>query len=106
MHSGAEKQSFTAGPLSINFEQRSVIIDGQEVYLTHKEYELLYILAINNGKIVTYDFLLAKVWDDGYTSEYQSIHTYVNRLRKKIETPAHRRFIYNEPKVGYRFKAK
>ncbi len=105
MHSGADKQYFVADPLIINFEQRLVLINDQEINLTHKEYELLYVLAINNGKIVTYDFLLAKVWDDEYTSEYQSIHTYVNRLRKKIETPAQRRFIYNEPRIGYRFKA-
>jgi|SRR5581483_5397475 len=104
MRSGVEKQSFTAGPLSIDFEQRRVIINGQEINLTYKEYQLLYILVVNSGKIITYDFLLSKVWDDEYTSEHQSIRTYINRLRKKIETPAQRRFIYNEPKVGYRFK--
>lgn len=37
--------------------------------------------------------------------EREYIHVYINRLRKKIETPAQRRFIYNEPKVGYRFQA-
>jgi two-component system, OmpR family, alkaline phosphatase synthesis response regulator PhoP len=104
MRSGVEKQEFTAGPLSINFEQRRVLVDGQEVNLTHREYELLRILVINSGKIVTYDFLLSQVWKDDYASEYQSIHTYVNRLRKKIETPTQRRFIHNEPKIGYRFK--
>jgi DNA-binding response OmpR family regulator len=36
---------------------------------------------------------------------WEDIHVYINRLRKKIETPAQRRFIYNEPKVGYRFQA-
>ncbi len=104
MRSGAEKQDFTAGPLSINFEQRRVLIDGQEVNLTRREYELLRILVINSGKIVTYDILFSQVWDDDCTSEYQSIHTYINRLRKKIETPTQRRFIHNEPKIGYRFK--
>jgi DNA-binding response OmpR family regulator len=104
IRSGVEKQNFTAGPLSINFEQRRVIVNGQEVSLTYKEYELLRILVINSGKIVTYTFLRSQVWDDEYTSEYQSIHTYINRLRKKIEIPAQCRFLYNEPKVGYRFK--
>ncbi|MDQ2887973.1 MAG: response regulator transcription factor [Chloroflexota bacterium] len=104
MRSGVEGRDFTAGPLSINFEQRRVLVDGQEINLTHKEYELLRLLVINNGKLVTYDFLLSQVWDDDCTSEYQSIHTYINRLRKKIETPTQRRFIQNEPRIGYRFK--
>lgn len=105
MQSGAGKQNFTAGPLSINFEQRRVIINEQEITLTHREYELLSILVINHGRIITYEFLQSKVWDNEPTSERQSIHTYINRLRKKIETPAQRRFIHNEPKVGYRFNA-
>jgi DNA-binding response OmpR family regulator len=102
MYPGADKQNFTAGPLSIHFEQRRVIINEQEIHLTYKEYELLSILAINYGKIVTYDFLQSKVWDD--ESDNRSIHTYVNHLRKKIEVPAQCRFIHNEPRVGYRFK--
>lgn len=105
MRSGAEKQNFTAGPLSINFEQRYVIVNEQEVNLTYKEYELLYLLVTNCGRTVPYAILLSKVWDDEYTSEYGSIHTHINHLRKKIETPAQRRFIYNVQKVGYRFKA-
>ena len=103
MRAGAEKQSLLLGPLHINFDQRRVLVNGQEVNLTYTEYKLLRILIINRRKIVTYDILLSQVWDD--EGEYQSIHTYINRLRKKIEVPAQRRFIYNEPKVGYRFEA-
>ena len=42
---------------------------------------------------------------DDEASEREYIDVYINRLRKKIETPAQRRFIYNEPKVGYRFQS-
>jgi len=103
MRAGAERHVFTAGPLSVNFEQRSVKVNGQEVDLTYKEYELLYVLVNNRGRIVTYDVLLSKVWDNDL-SEYKNVHVYINRLRKKIEMPAQHRFIYNEPKVGYRFQ--
>jgi two-component system KDP operon response regulator KdpE len=104
MRAGAEKQSFIAGPLTINFEQRRVTVKGQEIDLTYTEYKLLYVLVNNSGRIVTYDFILSNVWGDDEASEREYIHVYINRLRKKIETPAQRRFIYNEPKVGYRFQ--
>jgi two-component system, OmpR family, KDP operon response regulator KdpE len=105
MRSGTERRKFTAGPLEVNFAQRRVKVDGQEIDLTFTEFELLKTLVTNNGKIVTYDFILSKVWDDEDNSERKNIHVYINRLRKKIETPAQCRFIYNEAKVGYRFQA-
>jgi two-component system, OmpR family, KDP operon response regulator KdpE len=100
-----ESTSLTVGPLNINFEQRDVKVNGQEVDLTYTEYELLSLLARNRGRIVTYDILLSEVWGYDEVSELQSAHTYINRLRKKIENPANRRFIRNEPKIGYRFLA-
>jgi two-component system, OmpR family, KDP operon response regulator KdpE len=105
MRSGTERRKFTAGPLEVNFAQRRVKVDGQEIDLTFTEFELLKTLVTNSGKIVTYDFILSKVWDDEDNSERKNIHVYINRLRKKIETPAQCRFIYNEAKVGYRFQA-
>lgn len=98
-----EGQSLNVGPLNINFVQRNVKVNNQEVDLTYTEYELLSLLARNRGKIVTYDILLSEVWGYDEVSELQSVHTYINRLRKKIENPANRRFIRNEPKIGYRF---
>ncbi len=52
---------------------------------------------------MTYDILLSEVWGYDEVAELQSVHTYINRLRKKIETTANRHFIRNEPKIGYRF---
>jgi DNA-binding response OmpR family regulator len=105
MRPGSEQRSFTAGPLTMNFDQRRVTINGQEVDLTHTEYELLYVLVLNRDRIVTYDYLRSQVWDDEDT-ENNNIHAYINRLRKKIEAPCDHRFIYNEPKVGYRFETR
>src|SRR5579884_2026355 len=100
-----QDRSFTAGPLTMNFDQRRVTINGQEVDLTHTEYELLYVLVLNRDRIVTYDYLRSQVWDDEDT-ENNNIHAYINRLSKKIEAPCDHRFIYNEPKVGYRFETR
>ncbi len=99
----AEGQNLIVGPLSIDFEQRWVKVNDQKVELTYTEYELLSVLARNRGRIVTYDILISEVWGYDEVAEWQSVHTYINRLRKKIETPANRRFIRNEPKIGYRF---
>ena len=69
------------------------------------DFELLKTLVTKNGKIVLYDFILSRVWDDEDNAERKNIHVYINRLRKKIETPSQCRFIYNEAKAGYRFQA-
>ncbi|GAC1566272.1 MAG: response regulator transcription factor [Ktedonobacteraceae bacterium] len=105
MRAGGERRKFTAGPLVVNYAQRRVRVHGELIELTFKEFELLYILVKNHGKLVTYDYILEHVWGDEEMSEWKNIHVYVNRLRKKIETPANRRFIYNEAKIGYRFQA-
>ncbi len=60
-------------------------------------------LVRNAGRYVTYDFILSNVWNDEEYSERKNIHVFINRLRKRIEHPAGRRYIFNEPKVGYRF---
>ena len=54
MRSGAERRTYTAGPLEVNFVQRRVRVNGQEIELTFTEFELLKTLVANNGRIVTY----------------------------------------------------
>jgi DNA-binding response OmpR family regulator len=95
---------FRAGPLEVEFEQRLVKVNGQVIDLTYTEFELLSILVMHAGKYVTYDFILSNVWGDEDASERKNIHVFINHLRKKIEDPTGRRYIFNEPKVGYRFQ--
>jgi two-component system KDP operon response regulator KdpE len=104
MRSGAERQKFIAGPLEVYFAQRLVRVNGETVDLTYTEYQLLHVLVKNAGMCVMYDIILSEVWGDEDNSERQYIHVYVNRLRKKIEERAGRRYIYNVAKVGYRFQ--
>lgn len=104
MRSGTERKTYSIGPLEVNITQRRVKVHNQEIELTYTEFELLKILLMHYGKIVTYDFILSKVWDDDDTSERKLIHVFINHLRNKIETPAQCRFIFNEAKVGYRFQ--
>jgi two-component system, OmpR family, KDP operon response regulator KdpE len=97
---------FTTGPLSVDFAQREVLLDGQEVKLTPTEYDLLKALIKNRGKIMTRQMLLTQVWGTGYGAESHYLHVYVGQLRRKIEPdPAHPRFILTISGVGYRFNA-
>ncbi len=97
---------FTAGPLKIDFAQRRVEVNGQEVKLTPTEYDLLKALVKNRGKIMTRHMLLSQVWGTGYGAEAHYLHVYVGQLRRKIEPDAaHPRFILTISGVGYRFNA-
>jgi len=97
---------FESGPLRVDFAQRLVQVNGQEVKLTPTEYDLLKALIKNSGKIMTRQMLLSQVWGTGYGTESHYLHVYVGQLRRKIEPdPSHPRFILTISGVGYRFNA-
>ena len=97
--------SFVSEDLDIDFEKRSVIVKGQPVRLTPKEFELLRHLVSNHGKAVSHRRLLQAVWGPDYGEENEYLRVFINQLRKKIEPdPSHPRYIHTEPWVGYRFE--
>jgi DNA-binding response OmpR family regulator len=90
--------------LSINFDRREVLVDGQPVKLRPTEYRLLYHLVSNAGWVVPHDQLLAKVWGYEYREETHYLRLYINYLRQKLEKdPANPKYILTERGVGYRF---
>jgi len=90
--------------LSIDFNQREVIVEGERIKLRPTEYRLLYHLIENAGWTVPHDQLLAKVWGYEYRDEAHYVRLYVNYLREKIEEdPANPVYILTERGVGYRF---
>lgn len=90
--------------LSVNFNQREVIVNGESVKLRPTEYRLLYHLIENAGWTVPHEQLLAKVWGYEYRDEAHYVRLYVNYLREKIEPdPSNPRYILTERGVGYRF---
>ncbi len=97
---------FVAGPLRVDFAQRSVQVDKKDVKLTPTEYDLLKALIKNSGKIMTRQMLLSQVWGTGYGADSHYLHVYIGQLRRKIEPdPANPRFILTVSGVGYRFNA-
>ena len=90
--------------LSVDSNNREVIVEGERMRLRPTEYRLLYHLIENAGWVVPYDMLLAKVWGYEYREEIHYLRLYITYLRKKIEPdPSHPRYIFTEREVGYRF---
>ncbi|MGG1555794.1 response regulator [Paenibacillus ferrarius] len=93
------------GALVIDLAKRSVELAGEKLRLTPTEYELLKVLAVNAGRVMTHKQLLKQVWGGHqYESDSQYLRVYVGHLRKKIESdPARPTYILTEPGIGYRF---
>jgi len=94
--------------LTIDLINRRVALGSDEVHLTRKEYDLLKLLVINPGKVLSYEILLQQVWGvlDNPQREH-NVRVYINMLRKKLKddsaTVIKPRYIFNEPGIGYRF---
>ena len=77
---------------------------GSESPLTPTEYNLLYLLVRNAGRVLPFETLLARVWGDEYRSETDYLKTYISRLRHKLgDDSEHPRYILTERGTGYRF---
>ncbi|MBW7475255.1 response regulator transcription factor [Paenibacillus oenotherae] len=92
------------GELVLDLEQRIVEMKGERMKLTPTEYDLLRILAINAGKVVTQRQLLKQVWGDNHNpSDNHYIRVYIGHLRKKLEEDTTQpKWIITEPGIGYR----
>jgi two-component system KDP operon response regulator KdpE len=94
----------TLGDVEINVLTRRVSVNGKEIRLTPKEFELLHFLAANVNVPIPHAKILQHVWGPDYRGEVEYLRVFINRLRKKIEPdPANPRFLLTEPWVGYRF---
>lgn len=90
--------------LSIDFNKREVIVEGERLHLRPTEFRLLNHLVENAGWVVPHETLLAKVWGYEYQDEIQNLRLYISYLRKKIEPdPSNPRYILSEIGTGYRF---
>jgi two-component system KDP operon response regulator KdpE len=91
--------------LIVDDEPQIRSVDGREVKLTPKEYDLLRTLVTHAGKVVTHQYLLREVWGPGSLYETHYLRVYIGQLRQKIEPdPAQPRYILTEPGVGYRLR--
>lgn len=102
--SGEEQPVIQAGELEIDLPARAVRSAGQTIHLTPIEFDLLRVLALNRGRLMTHRALLVEVWGPEYVDDVQPLRTHVARLRAKIEPEGTvPRYIVTDPGVGYRF---
>lgn len=91
--------------LNINLSRRTVKLNDEEVELSFKEFELLYLLAKNPGIVFTRDQLLEKIWGYDYLGETRTVDVHISNLRKKIEPDEDQRvFIKTVRGMGYKFE--
>lgn len=97
---------FSLDGLEVDLAHRRVSSQGREVQLTPTEYDLLRVLVLNAGKVLTHRQLLRQVWGLGYEEEMHLLRVNISNLRRKIEPePSRPHFIVTEPGVGYRLKS-
>jgi DNA-binding response OmpR family regulator len=97
-----ERLSF--GSLSVDPESRQVLVDGDSIELTAKEFDLLWHFASHPGRVYTREQLLSNVWGYGHSGYEHTVNSHINRLRSKIETdPANPRYVITVWGVGYKF---
>ncbi|MGE5518833.1 MAG: response regulator [Candidatus Dadabacteria bacterium] len=90
--------------LKVDLGTRSVWKKDQLVRLTATEYNLLALLVLNEGKVLTHQYLLRAIWGPGYISQSQYLRVFIAQIRKKIEDdPNQPEYLLTESGVGYRF---
>lgn len=94
----------TCNDLQVDLVARTVKKDNEIIKLTNTEYNLISLLAQNEGKVLTHHFLLREVWGVGFQNETQYLRVFIGTLRKKIEeNPNQPQHIITESGIGYRF---
>lgn len=94
----------SVGDVTIDIDERRVVVAGKEIRLTPKEFDVFKYLVNNAGKVVTHRALLQTVWGWESTDQTEYLRVFINQLRRKIETDAsHPHYLITEPWVGYRF---
>jgi two-component system KDP operon response regulator KdpE len=102
---GSNETVFTVGKLSVDIGKRVVLVKGRQVHLTPIEYNILKILVLNAGKVMTHKQLIKEVWNK--TEDFEGIahllRVMISNLRNKIESDPNRPgYILTEPGIGYR----
>ena len=92
-----------AGDFVVDAQAHTITVQGKDVHLTPKEFDLLLHLARNSGKVMTHRALLTAVWGAQSAHQPEYLRVFVGQLRKKLEGETGRQYIQTEPWVGYRF---
>ncbi len=97
--------ALTVGDVSLDADEHLVLIDGAEVALPLKEFELLHLLLANAGRVMSRDLLIDRVWGGDYVGDTKTLDVHVKRLRSKVEPdPANPTRITTIRGLGYKYE--
>jgi two-component system, OmpR family, KDP operon response regulator KdpE len=103
-HEISENPCLTFGSLTVDIASHIVRKNNEPIKLTSTEYSLLALLAKNEGRVLTHQYILKEIWGMGYIEQTQYLRVFVAQLRKKIEDdPAKPKLLITESGIGYRF---
>jgi DNA-binding response OmpR family regulator len=95
---------FDDGRLFMDYDKRSVKINGEEVLFTPNEFDILYTLAVNKGKVLSREQLISKIFSHDFDGFDRTIDVHIKNIRKKIEQDTKNpKYIVTVVKVGYKF---
>jgi two-component system response regulator RegX3 len=100
-----ESMVLSAGPVRMDVERHVVAVDGEQVLLPLKEFDLLEYLLRNSGRVLTRGQLIDRVWGADYVGDTKTLDVHVKRLRTKIEPdPTNPRHLLTIRGLGYKFE--
>ncbi len=103
LHRRTDPDPFVLGKLTIHYDRRRVSIAGVRADLTATEYELLRVLSLNAGRVLTFDTLMRQVWGARAYANPKLVRAFVKKLRQKLGDDARKpAYLFNERGVGYR----
>ncbi len=99
----ASAGNFTLYDLTIDYDRRKVTVGDTEVKLTQTEYNILSLLSIHTGKVLTYAMIIQEIWGTSDSGSIKKLQVNMANIRKKLGSkPGDNRYIINELGVGYR----
>lgn len=99
----ARKGIYKTGKLVIDYNKMQVLINDENVHLTQNEFKIVALLGMHPGRVLTYDYILKKLWGPVNDGNNQVLRVHMANIRRKIEeNPAQPKYIFTETGVGYR----
>jgi two-component system, OmpR family, response regulator RegX3 len=103
---GKQERPLRVGTLELDPASRRVVLNGEQLELSRKEFDLLLALMSRAGRVARREDLMSEVWDENWFGSTRTLDTHVGWLRRKLgEDPAAPRFIHTVRGVGFRFAA-
>ena len=101
-----EEHVLTGGRVTLDIDRHSVAVDGSEISMPLKEFELLEVLMRNAGRVLTRGQLIDRVWGSDYFGDTKTLDVHIKRIRSRIEkTPSEPTMLVTVRGLGYRFES-